>query len=159
MNRLNGFVKVVASLCLLGFLMVALAGAAFVNAGTMMVQVHEKSSDGVSLTLPVPVALARLGLAFVPDEYLAEARHELEPWMPAVEALLSELARCADGVLVEVESEDERVSIIKRGNSLIIDVDTRDEEVHLSIPVKAVASLVMQFASGGSKVACSRCWV
>ena len=90
----------------------------------------------------MPVNLAHIALSLIPDEELADVRAELEPWMPVIEVVMAELADCPDGVLVEVEDGDETVSIVKRGRKLVIDIDTRDESVHVSIPIRGVARLI-----------------
>jgi hypothetical protein len=63
-----------------------------------------------------------------------EARESL----PAILAGARELERLPDFVLVEVESPRERVKVQKRGDYLVIDVDSDDETVHLSVPIRTV---------------------
>jgi hypothetical protein len=46
--------------------------------------------------------------------------------------------------LVEVTSPHEKVSIVKRGDSLIIDVDDANETVHISVPLKVVGVVARQ---------------
>lgn len=144
----NPVLKIVAGLAVCGLLLFTLAGAAFISAGTVYVSVEEKGSDGFSISIPVPVNLASTALSFIPEEELQEIREEIGPWMPVVNAVLAELARCPDGPLVEVENDRETVSIVKQGGKLVIDVDNRDETVHLSVPIRGVEKLVRKL--GGS---------
>jgi hypothetical protein len=83
-------------------------------------------------------------LEFVPDAKLQEAAEEARPWLPVIEAVSEELARCPDGPLVEVVSPHEKVSIVKQGDSLIIDVDDANETVHISVPLKVVGIVARQ---------------
>jgi hypothetical protein len=46
--------------------------------------------------------------------------------------------------LVEVTSPHENVSIVKRGDSLVIDVDEANESVHVSVPLKLVSIVAGQ---------------
>ena len=148
MNNTHPVLKVFAGLTICGLLLFTLAGAAFISAGTVYVSVHQKGADGINLSIPLPVNLAHIALSLIPDEDLADARAELEPWLPLVDAVLSELARCPDGPLVEVEGPDETVTIVKQGRKLIVDVETRDESVHVSIPIRGIARLIDRLGSG-----------
>ncbi len=152
MNNTNPVLKVVAGLAICGLLLFTLAGAAFISAGTVYISVQEKGSDGFNITIPVPVNLASTALSFIPEEDLEEIRAEIGPWMPVIEIVLEELARCPDGPLVEVENAHETVTIVKRGGKLVIDVDTRDETVHVSVPIRGVEKLVRQLGSGNSLI-------
>ena len=144
----NPVLKIIAGLAVCGLLLFTLAGAAFISAGTVYISVEEKGSDGFSISIPVPVNLASTALSFIPEDELEEIREEIGPWMPVVEVVLAELARCPDGPLVEVENDRETVTIVKQGGKLVIDVDNRRETVHLSVPIRGVEKLVRQL--GGS---------
>ncbi len=152
MNNTNPVLKVVAGLAICGLLLFTLAGAAFISVGTVYVSVQEKGSDGFNITIPLPVNLASIALSFIPEEDLEEIRAEIGPWMPVIEVVLAELARCPDGPLVEVENARETVTIVKRGGKLVIDVDTRDETVHVSVPIRGVEKLVRQLGSGNGLI-------
>jgi hypothetical protein len=136
----------------LNLLLFTLAGAAFISAGTVYVSVQEKGSDGFSISIPVPVNLASTALSFIPEEELEDIRAEIGPWMPVVEVVLEELARCPDGPLVEVENDRETVTIVKRGGKIIIDVDNRHDKVHVSVPIRGVEKLVRQLGGGNSLI-------
>jgi hypothetical protein len=150
--RNRGFLEIIGVLVLAGLVLAVVAGAAVMGGGTLRVEVREKGVNGTHVFLPVPVNLVRIGMNFVPERELDEARAELEPWMPAVRAILLELANGPDGTLVEVEDGAETVHIVKRGGELIIDVDTPDETVHLAVPLMGVGSLIDQFYGEGPSV-------
>lgn len=150
MLNANPVLKIIAGLAACGLLLLTLAGAAFISAGTVQISVREKGPDGFSISLPVPVNLASSALSFIPENEMEEIRAEIGPWMPVVEVVLDELSRCPDGRLIEVEDDRETVSVVKRGGRLVIDVDTRDETVHLSLPIRGAQKLVRQLGQGGS---------
>ena len=152
MTNNNPVLKIVAGLAICGLLLFTLAGAAFISAGTVYVSVQEKGSDGFNISIPLPVNLASAVLRFIPEQELEEIRAEIGPWMPVVEVVLAELARCPDGPLIEVENDRETVTIVKRGGKLVIDVDTRDETVHVSVPIRGVEKLVRQLGSGNGLI-------
>jgi len=125
------------------------AGAVAFNAGSVRVYVLEKKPGGDHVNLLIPAALVPLGMKFIPDRERERAAARLGPWLPAIEAASRELARVPDGPLVEVESARERVRIAKLGGSLVIDVESEQESVHVSFPLKLVARVARDFETPG----------
>ena len=60
---------------------------------------------------------------------------------PILRAVTREISKMPDVEIVSVETSTETVSVIKRGRNLIIDVDTPDEEVHVTVPIKVMESV------------------
>jgi hypothetical protein len=133
-----------AGAVVLGTLLVA--GAFVYDMGAIKVSVQEKRPGGENIRLVVPAAVVPLVLPFVRGEKMQEAAEKVRPWLPAIEAATAELARCPDGPLVQVTSPQEKVSIVKRGDSLVIDVDEASERVHLAVPLKLVSVVAGQIA-------------
>jgi len=131
-----------AGAMVLGTLLVA--GAFVYDMGAIKVSVQGKKPGGENIRLIVPAAAVPLALPFVPDKNLQEAAEQVRPWLPAIEAATEELARCPDGPLVQVTSKREKVSIVKRADSLVIDVDDTNETVHVSVPLKVVGIVARQ---------------
>lgn len=136
------FLGVIAGLALLGTVFVTAAASYVYDNGLIVVSVREKGPDGVSFTIPVPVAVARAGLAFAPDDAMPGNCPDIAMWEPVVTAALEGLAESPDAVLVEVQDDDENVLIRKEGGRLVVDVDTPDEEVHVSVPLYEASKLV-----------------
>ena len=131
----------------LGFVLLALlALATFAySSGVVRVYVLEKKPGGDRINLFVPAILVPVALKFMPAEDRRRTASELGPYLPALKAATEELARCPDAVLVQVEGPREHVSIRKLGRSLVIDVDSSDEIVHVSFPLKMVTSILAEF--------------
>ena len=122
---------------------------AFTGFGMITVDVAEKSTAGGRVRLVLPGVLLHAGtcaLRFVPDHELIEVRREIDEFAPMIEAIAEELDAMPDTTLVRVESEDEYVYIRKRDGQLVIDVETADEDVHVSIPIGAVVELIEALA-------------
>ena len=121
------------------FLAVGVAVAAtVVRSGIVMVQVEEKTADGVSFRAPIPAGLLTFGAGltrFVDESELEDARRELEPIRPLLHDLTTELRNAPSFTLVEVHDRDDHVRIVKDGRSLVIDVDNPDTRVHISFPI------------------------
>ncbi len=118
----------------------AVAGYGFIT-----VDVTEKSAAGGRVRVMVPGFLVRAGVSalhFIPDHELDEIRHELGEVGPMFEIFAEELEAAPDMTLVRVEDEDEFVLIRKEGGLLVIDVETEDEDVHVSIPISAVSEVL-----------------
>lgn len=135
MNRQRGFSN--TATILLALLAALLVAPLFMTWVVVDVQTYDE--DAVNLKLPIPLALARIGLAFAPD-------HEIRQPVPAdftaqrehVLAMLRDLESCPDTELVSVDAPDARVRIVKKGDLLQLDVDADDAVVHGAIPVDAV---------------------
>ena len=125
---------------------VVLGGVAVYNEGAVRVDVREKARDGSHIYLIVPAAVLPVAARFVPRDKLKDARRQIRPWLPTIKAASEALARCPDGPLVEVDSHHDHVRIYKQGGSLFVYVDSDDDTVHVSFPLKAAADTVSQLA-------------
>ncbi len=132
-----------AVLCIMGSL--ALVVAVAYSMGTVTVSVDEKKPNGQHVYVPVPAVVIPLGMRLAPSEDLADAAAEVRPWLPAIKAASEELVRCPDTTLVEVTSPEEKVRIAKSGNSIIIHVDSPEENVHVSVPLETAHMVASQF--------------
>ncbi len=126
-----------------------------IQSGFLWVDVREKGPDGHHIVLPVPMVLARVGVALVPAHAFAGEAADMQEALPAVGALCDSLAKMPDAVLVEVQSTREQVRIAKRGDSLDIDVDDSDGTVHLSVPLASAADLMKDLACKAEKAPAS----
>ena len=113
----------------------ALAGVYVAQEGVVGLSVDEQGRKGTHLHLLVPAALVPLGMGLVPDEKLREVAAQARPWLPAVRIASAELARLPDSDLLDVREPERRVSIVKRGNSLVLDVHSPHQSVHISFPL------------------------
>ena len=127
------------------------AGTAYLAAGG--IAVCEVETPEVNLTIPVPTQLADAGLLLARltlprDDGWREMRREIEPFIPALRAALSELAGVKDGTtLVSVETEDETVVIGRHNGRFHVDVDAVDARVHFSVPVRSMKRIARQVTS------------
>ena len=72
----------------------------------------------------------------LPDEALAEARREIDPFRDGLEALAEEIEHCPQGVLVDVHTGDEHIRVVKGWRSFEVTVDSEDVDVHVSVPAR-----------------------
>jgi hypothetical protein len=121
-----------------------LAYQAFGGMGTLIVDVHEKYPGGDMVHLEVPGVLIPMTMMCVPDHAFVDCDiddEEMRYAGPVLRAITKELRHMPDTEIVYVETVDETISIVKRGKNLYIDVDTPQEEVHVTIPVKLMESV------------------
>jgi hypothetical protein len=122
------------------------------DAGAVRIRVHEKKADGENIRLIVPAAAVPLAMRLAPEKDLRKASKDVQPYLPAIKIAAEELAKCPDGPLVQVTNSKERVSIVKRGGTLEIDVDSPDETVHVSFPLKMVHAVAQRLEGIGPPV-------
>ena len=87
-----------------------------------------------------------MALSFVPSDNLREASSQLREYMPIIDAAIPALRESPDGVLVEVRDANDHVLITKSGGSLVIDVTDPDDDVHVSVPLRAAQSAIHEIA-------------
>jgi hypothetical protein len=136
---------VLAALCAVGCGM--LVAYVLTESPLVRVQMHQRSHAGsLVLDLPVPAVLAAatidLAAAAAADE---DRRHGLprsafgaHAWRPAARAACRALATGPDGTLVQVESGPGTVQVIKRGDTIEIQVHSPDGDVRVTTPAGLV---------------------
>jgi hypothetical protein len=117
----------------------ALTSAFLFSMGLVRVEVNSKQPGGEHVHIIAPAVLLPVGAMFIPQRKIHAAAHDLQEWLPTVRAAATELLRCPDGPLVQVDSRNEHVKIAKVGDSLVIDVDDPGETVHATVPLRAAA--------------------
>jgi hypothetical protein len=141
------FLKTAAKILGLAFGVIVLTMAIAYAAGTVWIDVRETRPGGHRVVLAVPSVLVTLGLRFVPDKDLRDDSDDWRPWLPTIAVAGRELERCPDARLVEVKGPGQWVSITKRGQSLVIDVEDETDNVHISLPVGLVPSVASELAN------------
>ncbi len=129
----------------------ALAAAYMVHEGAVRVAVDQPrgGKQAKCVHLLVPAALVPVGLAFVPDENLRGAAERARPWLPAIRAASQELRRLPDAELLEVRDARQHVRMAKRGALFVLDLESSDETVHVSFPLKTLEQVVRRLESAG----------
>jgi len=127
------------------------SGLLLAATGVATVRVHEKQGDGVRLYVPVPALLLHAGIAVVPlampARDRARMRAEIGDRGPALAALLAELERCPDAVLVDVQEHGESVQVVKEGRTLAVHVRNTDTDVDVSLPAGVLTHLIQAFTA------------
>jgi len=67
--------------------------------------------------------------------------------MPTIRAALDQLREVDDVTLVDVTEPGQHVVVAKKGGSVVVDVNDRDETVHVSAPIRAIRSTIEQVAA------------
>ncbi len=103
----------------------------------LVIDVRIPDPETFSLTIPVPLVLADIAAVFIPDDVRTDidVPEEFRNHREAVLEGLSHLLAAEDGSLVEVESPGERVTIAKRGETLLVDVAAEDATVRCAVPL------------------------
>lgn len=126
---------------IMGCTVLGVAALAY-SGGVVDVQVDEKRPNGQHIHLPLPALGAVAVVEMVPSRHFAHGTRDFEQFAPVIHAVAKELENCPDTVLVEVQDDHETVHIAKDGNYLVIDVDNRQEKVHVSFPIRMMATVL-----------------
>jgi hypothetical protein len=152
----------------LGMAGVGLAGASVLcSDGFVNVNVIAKQPQGPHIHVIAPAMLAPIAVrlapvavrlsspaarvaspAVSPDPQcvMAQAQWQIREKLPFIDAALADLRDADDFTLVEVDAPGEHVQVSKSGSSIVVDVDNADATVHVSAPIRALASTINQLA-------------
>lgn len=132
-------------------LLVSLAvGAAVLNTSVLLVDVEE--AGGPDVVLPVPVPLARAGLALAPQSAARIEAPGLAGHLPRAGRILEALRDAPDGLFVEVDGPDEHVAVSKDGDVLRIRVTEGERTAaEVNLPLGSVEAALRTYdAADGS---------
>ena len=132
----------------LGIAGTAVAGMGLLcSEGMIQVKVIEKRPEGHQIHVIAPALLLPIGMHFAPKDGISEASSEIQPWLPTIRAALAQLRECDDFAFVEVNEPGRQVRLAKSGGSLVVDVNDEEESVHVSAPIRAMATAVEELAA------------
>jgi hypothetical protein len=134
----------------LGIVGVAAAGVGLIcSEGMIEVNVVERQPEAHHVYVLAPAAVVPMAVHFIPSHQFGHASAELQPWMPTIRAALDQLREVDDVTLVDVTEPGQHVVVAKKGGSVVVDVNDRDETVHVSAPLRAISSTIEQVAAAG----------
>jgi hypothetical protein len=137
----------------LGIVGTAVAGVGLLcSDGMVEVKVVERHPEVHHVYVIAPAMLVPIGMRFAPRRELAHAAAQIQPWMPTIRAALDQLRESDDVTLVEVKEPGEHVRVAKEGGSIVVDVEEKDETVHVSTPIRAISSTVEQLAASAPSI-------
>jgi hypothetical protein len=126
--------------------------AALSSEGFVHVRVDEKQAKGTHLNLVVPAGIVPIAIPFIPRHDLAQGSSDMREFLPIIDAAIPALRDCPDGVLVEVRDGGDHVVVAKSGGSLVIDVTDPDDDVHVSVPLRAAQHAIHEIAAAKGPV-------
>lgn len=138
------FIKIAALSLAIAFSLFAVAGIVVQKTGLLIVDVQDR--DG-RVFLPIPMLLVNGALSFAPLNDKVSVPHEFQNHSDLLEAAASELSRCPDGPFLEVDSPDTKVLIEKRGQNMIVNVNSDSEKIYIQIPIRATGKTIAKLAS------------
>lgn len=137
----------------LGVVGTAVAGVGILcSDGMIEVKVVERQPEVHHVYVIAPAMLVPIGMHFAPRRELSRAAAQIQPWMPTIRAALDQLREGGDVTLVEVKEPGEHVRVAKQGGSIVVDVEDRDDTVHVSAPLRAISSTVEQLAASAPSI-------
>ena len=123
-----------------------LVGSSVHKAGSIEFSVLEKGPHGCHVSGKVPAIIVPVAMHLAPDVVIQDAcgevRHEMGQALEIARAAARELARCPDGVLVDIRTRSEVVTVEKRNGRIEVTVDTPNEAVHAALPLRTLSSVL-----------------
>jgi PHD/YefM family antitoxin component YafN of YafNO toxin-antitoxin module len=126
-----------------------LAGGILCSEGFVRIDVRESQPEVHHVFVVAPAILARIGAHFVPKAKLQEASVQVRPWMPVIRAAITSLRDERDMTLVEVNDEQQQIVVKKNGGDIVVDIADENENVHMSVPLRAMESTIEVVADAG----------
>ena len=126
-----------------------LAGAYTMREGVIRIDVDEYRAGGSHVHMWVPAAAVPMALHFVPDKHMHHMSHDARQAVPILHAIVKELKKYPDTEFVEVDDHDQHVRIRTQRGRLQIDVDARDQKVHVLCPLSTIEDLTIQLEEHG----------
>jgi hypothetical protein len=115
--------------------------------GTIRVDVDEHRAGGSHVHFWVPAAAVPAALHFVPDDKLQEAVDRSRDALPIVQIVAEELEKYPNAEFVTVDGQDEHVKVSVKNGKVYVDVQDRDDEVHVAVPVSMIKDVVENMAN------------
>lgn len=141
---------------LLGKIALGIAGTAVAGVGLLCseglvhVNVLQKGPQHHHIHVIAPAMLLPIGMHFAPKARLADAAQGIRPWLPVVRETIKQLQQCEDLPFVEVNEPAQYVRVAKLGGSIVVDVESGEESVHISTPIRALSSVVEELAAAAA---------
>ena len=122
-----------------------LLGAVVLKDGMVVVDFKDRT-DNSRVFVPVPLSFVNLGLKMLPNEKLHEANLKLAGCEQYLQAASDHLMELPDVKFVEVKTPREKFELQKRGSHLVLDLDTEDQQVHISVPIRGMKKVAQNLA-------------
>ncbi|MGH9457225.1 MAG: hypothetical protein ACRD2J_06240 [Thermoanaerobaculia bacterium] len=117
------------------------------HSGAIEVRIDD-GQQAVHLDLPAVVPGLVIQQALFPKSWRPfHVRHGAEEWGPAVLAAMRELEAYENVPLVEIEDGRERVRIEKRGERVVIEIDSPRESVRVTMPFRMLRNALERYES------------
>ncbi|MCL6480232.1 MAG: hypothetical protein K6U02_00760 [Firmicutes bacterium] len=124
---------------LLGLLgTVVMVGVLAYSEGAVIVRVRTHHPAGEDRNLFLPAAPLPLAMKWIPKASVPQLPPEARQLLPAAIEAVQQLETTPDFVLAEVEQIQKRVHIEKRGQKLIVEVDSPEKSVSIEFPLRTI---------------------
>jgi hypothetical protein len=106
---------------------------------TAQISIHDKH-DGTRLVLPVPIGLVSAVASSHLSVHCSDAdRRDLENVRAVMNEAAKSLENIPDMVLLEVEDGNDHVTLRKSGGNLLLEVNSPDSRVNITVPRRALS--------------------
>ncbi len=129
-------------LTILGMIAVAFVGML----GSMtwvLIDVNDRSPDGMHVFVPAPLALADVAVRLVPAHVSKPLDVDIDPdLIPVIQAAVRELKQAGDFEMVRVEDGDELVVVRIEDGLVHVSVDDGSDRVRVRLPLRSIEAAI-----------------
>ena len=122
-------------------------GLILMRTGVLEVSIQDKVKNR-QIYVPVPMLMVNGAIQLLPEAKLNAARakldHQKVGWLMAAGKVLAE---CEDADFVDVKTATDHLVLAKKGANFLLDADTPDHRVHVSIPIHATREAIENLIS------------
>jgi hypothetical protein len=129
--------------------LIAVPALVIASLGGVIVDVRQDGPESSRVIVPLPLALAWIGLCFVDDDEMRVSLPELARYHDAALRVIDELAEIPDAQLIDVRSNSEEVKVTKVGNAIEVRVSGPDKNVRVRLPLGAIQELLDRYDGQG----------
>jgi hypothetical protein len=115
--------------------------------GFLVVRVDESAPQVHHVHIWLPATFVSAAFALTPKEKLRKAAEKAGPWLEAARVSCNQLERAPDFTLADITDPTDHVIVQKRGRSIEINVDERDDKVFVAVPLASLEDVTNRLQS------------
>jgi hypothetical protein len=147
MDRKHGFWIVSFALLLTVSVAGAVVATTLGRGGPIRVEVRGKGSGGDDVRICLPGSALAACLPFISDEVFSKIPDDAVRHLGAARAFARLAAEKEDFVLVDRVEEGESVRVEKKGDALVVRIESEDETAFVSVPIWVLDRVVRKLES------------
>ena len=115
--------------------------------GVVRVDVDESAANGSHVHLWFPAAGVPMAMHMVPSRHFRHMDEHAQQFLPVLHVIAKELDKYPEAEFADIQDGTEHAHVRTHNGSLVIDVDSPDEHVHVAFPLVTLDDVATELAS------------